>query len=127
MRIIDCSSDVSSSDLYEPKAKHRVHPPIMEIGEADPKIRSVNHPEPAHAGKRHPEARLPGKALPDAMKGRESSVGRVVPADRRHKRRVYERDYADRSEERRVGKEGVRTCRRWGSPYVEKKKTEKRK
>src|SRR3546814_16696631 len=81
-----------SSDLDEPKAKHRVHPPIMEIGEAAPKIRPVNHPEPAHAGKRHPEARLPGKALLDAMKGRESSVGRVVPADRRHKRRGYERN-----------------------------------
>src|SRR3546814_12361181 len=95
--------DIKHEGEVEPKAKHRVHPPIMEIGEAAPMISPVNHPEPAHAGKRHPEARLPGKALLDAMKGRESSVGRVVPADRRHKRRGYERN---RSEERRVGKEG---------------------
>src|SRR3546814_10658467 len=73
----------------------------MEICEAAPKIRPVNHPEPAHAGKRHPEARLPGKALLDAMKGRESSVGRVVPADRRHKRRGYERNSADPGNDRK--------------------------
>src|SRR3546814_5802249 len=96
---------------YEPKAKHRVHPPIMEIGEAAPKIRPVNHPEPAHAGKRHPEARLPGKALLDAMKGRESSVGRVVTADRRHKRRGYERNCAapgnDRKDMQHAGKNEI--------------------
>src|SRR3546814_9614730 len=86
---------------YEPKAKHRVHPPIMEIGEAAPKIRPVNHPEPAHAGKRHTEARFPGKALLDAMKGRESRVGRVVPADLRTTRRGDERNVAVRGTDRR--------------------------
>src|SRR3546814_15345208 len=95
---------------YEPKAKHRVHPPIMEIGEAAPKIRPVNHPETAHAGKRHPEARLPGKALLDAMKGRESSGGGGVPADRRHQRRGYERKSAepgnDRQDMKQAGKTG---------------------
>src|SRR3546814_13892808 len=72
----------------------------MEIGEAAPKIRPVNHPEPAHAGKRHPEARLPGKALLDALTARDSSVGRVVPADRRHKRRGYEHNSADTGTDR---------------------------
>src|SRR3546814_16308209 len=94
--------DIKHEGEYEPKAKHRVHPPIMEIGEAAPKIRPVNHPEPAHAGKRHPEARLPGNALPDAMKGSESHAGRVVPADRRHKRRGYERNSAHPGKERKA-------------------------
>src|SRR3546814_14749574 len=94
--------DIKHEGEYEPKAKHRVHPPIMEIGEAAPKIRPVNHPEPAHAGKRHPEAPSPGKARLDAMNGRESSVGRVVPGDRRHKRRGYESTYADPGHDRQA-------------------------
>src|SRR3546814_16156956 len=41
--------------------------------------------------------------------------GKIIPEK-------FDAEYADRSEERRVGHECVRQCRSWRSPYTEKQK-----
>src|SRR3546814_7514270 len=100
MRISDWSSDVCSSDLPLPRGAALPHQPSggrLEVGE-DLRLAV------AHAGL------VPGLALlaaaPDA---RDCNLAAGL-APRRDER-------APRSEERRVGKECVSTCRSRWSPY----------
>src|SRR3546814_2337425 len=99
VRISDWSSDLCSSDLE----------PLL-VAQADGHVR---HPR---GGKRRP-----GAVRPRAVGGQPRVLGRYLRGQfgARHGLRGQERDprlAADRlrSEERRVGKEGVSTCRsRW--------------
>src|SRR3546814_15507231 len=113
MRISDWSSDVCSSDLHDdlfalapvagdPFEHHRagVHP----RDRSDMIPMGVEHQEVATT-----------EAAANPCPG-DHPLERPIPAERR-----------DRSEERRVGKECVSTCRSRWSPYHEKKKKQKKK
>src|SRR3546814_20413546 len=97
MRISDWSSDVCSSDL-------------AAGGSSAP-----NHqiPDFAHIFHREPDALTPEPAV------LHPAIGHIVDAVGGY---VVDDDAADRSEERRVGKECVSPCRSRWSPYHEKKK-----
>src|SRR3546814_11518772 len=102
MRISDWSSDVCSSDLAEP--------PLIEAGcEGTPSMTKQDLDQLAIATIRTlstdavQQARSTGQVI--GMK----TFGASAPPQ-------------ERSEERRVGKECVRTCRYRWSPYHEKKK-----
>src|SRR3546814_20905325 len=94
MRISDWSSDVCSSDLPDRRDRAVAEPAVL--------LPRPGHPclHRQRAAVRTLAARLPGAAR----------AGRARAADAR-------------SEERRVGKECVSTCRSRWSPYHEKKKT----
>src|SRR3546814_16728802 len=94
MRISDWSSDVCSSDL------------LVGLGATDPL----------------PHLSATGRVeLTDpVIDGPVRQPGRVRPVARRQG--VVQRVDVSRSEERRVGKEGVSTCRSRWSPYHYKKK-----
>src|SRR3546814_15144047 len=96
MRISDWSSDVCSSDLAVIVSR---------------KLRGLACAAPAHAVKPSPRARS----------ATHPSSTPQVPA-RRTSRGMVD----TRSEERRVGKECVSTCRSRWSPYHEKKKTSRK-
>src|SRR3546814_13483772 len=97
MRISDWSSDVCSSDL---------HAAVERGGQ---------HLDRAHAD----DLREQRRARPELAVGRQGiEQGRPLAADREGM------DVVDRSEERRVGKECVSTCRTRWSPDHEKKNTE---
>src|SRR3546814_20997926 len=96
MRISDWSSDVCSSDLFPvPEAHYFSLHPLSQIMTADRLASSsqfLNSP-------------LPSRTQVRILEGRRSTV--------RNQLHVYFR----RSEERRVGKECVSTCRSRWSPY----------
>src|SRR3546814_9224720 len=96
MRISDWSSDVCSSDLLA----------------ADP----ARLGQPGRRPRRHPQERtrhqLPGDEVPGCAMGHEDGLWREPEARLR----------PERSEERRVGKECVSTCRSRWSPYHYKNK-----
>src|SRR3546814_15552418 len=96
MRISDWSSDVCSSDLLS----------VVYRGE---KIRAAD---------RHQAGAFEQTTEPLDIPG-ETSAGVGNP------RRIGQRRRADRSEERRVGKECVSTCRSRWSPYHKKKNNTK--
>src|SRR3546814_19446384 len=103
MRISDWSSDVCSSDLKT----------TILTGE-----RRVEEALNVHE---QLVARAPGAAVPWMNYGHAlKTVGRLEEAVAAY-RRSLEIDpangFAWRSEERRVGQEGVSTCRSWGSTY----------
>src|SRR3546814_11918775 len=98
MRISDWSSDVCSSDLKPPS----------RIDEEQRRSRKIRH---CPGLKRHTPAR-PHKRTAD-------KTGRYIGAE--FCRDLQER-FVLRSEERRVGKECVSTCRSRWSPYHLKKK-----
>src|SRR3546814_15498050 len=96
MRISDWSSDVCSSDLDEDRRDEHIDDEVTDID------RSVDRP-------------APNEGMIDAVRNihreerrRADPFGTGSPAQRRH---------TERSEERRVGKECVSTCRSRWSPY----------
>src|SRR3546814_19102709 len=98
MRISDWSSDVCSSDLAGIDGRK-----LAALGKPDQLLAAV---------------RPTGKGRPAVLGTWPDAVGSLqlgaLP------------DRGDRSEERRVGKECVRTCRSRWAPYHEKKKKQKR-
>src|SRR3546814_13958539 len=97
MRISDWSSDVCSSDLRR-----------VPLPRPRRQRRRLTHPERSRllGGRTHPDMHPVA-----VVRESEEGVGRQVAED------VH-----PRSEERRVGKECVRTCRSRWSPYHETKK-----
>src|SRR3546814_2187283 len=95
MRISDWSSDVCSSDL--------LLSPLLSV----PQLRQ--HGVLLHHGLVHPRSPLPAIPALYILMPTQDNIVRVV-AD--IQRRLYQR-----SEERRVGKECVSTCRSRWSPY----------
>src|SRR3546814_18886171 len=101
MRISDWSSDVCSSDLDG-------HSKTRYADIEDRHRRRIDDPQP------HPLARIEerGPIVARTVAIDEEAVGRAV-------------DIGDRSDERRVGKEGVSTCRSRGLPsHLTKKITQ---
>src|SRR3546814_20268667 len=102
MRISDCSSDVCSSDLHESRT----------TAEGVRVVRAVQADN--SAGRQ----RLGAKGDAGHWDDRRVGVNWTKPHESHSARRHF-----DRSEERRVGKECVSTCRTRWSPYHKKKKT----
>src|SRR3546814_12832396 len=96
MRISDWSSDVCSSDLHEILAQHRQRTRLARAGEI-----GVGALEPALVGEDR-KARGAARCI-----GRGVGGGIEILSDQS----------LGRSEERRVGKECVSTCRSRWSPY----------
>src|SRR3546814_18359692 len=108
MRISDWSSDVCSSDLW----RSRMPGPGMLLVESFPHKR-LNY-SVYYTFEGWPANQSLGMLITRRMAERGLNPGGFVA-----------NDYAlARSEERRVGKECVRTCRSRWSPYDSKKKTE---
>src|SRR3546814_18056095 len=106
MRISDWSSDVCSSDLVA--GRH-----VVEAADG------------LHAGDDADEGALAGEAVALGG-GQHGGNHHCADANRRALQRVVEVLAVDSSEERRVGKECVSTCRSRWSPYHYKKKTTKK-
>src|SRR3546814_14105895 len=112
MRISDWSSDVCSSDLAHLR---RTRPRGGDRGLVLPALRLG--PRAVHARQFRGEVA-------------DGEVETATITDRSHEVRGELRDgteYKVRSEERRVGKECVSTCRYRGSPAHEKKKNNRKK
>src|SRR3546814_21105041 len=104
MRISDWSSDVCSSDLA---GAVQVDIDRQRLGDAD-RIAELNR-----AAAREPRGDDILRQITRDICRRAVDLGRILAA---------ERAAAVRSEERRVGKECVSTCRSRWSPYTSKKK-----
>src|SRR3546814_14492479 len=104
MRISDWSSDVCSSDLLEVLAE--CHHPVSIVTEGALVLRDLD------------------LLAPMAQRGLASVYLSVTTLDNRLSEKMEPRAAAPhtRSEERRVGKECVRTCRSRWSPYPAKNK-----
>src|SRR3546814_12533609 len=106
MRISDWSSDVCSSDLVARKNHHR--DPRIALAHLLEHLRAAGM---GHAKVGHDDIETGGceflEALPAVFRCLDTVTGFLEK----------------RSEERRVGKECVSTCRSRGSPYHKKKKT----
>src|SRR3546814_6601999 len=100
MRISDWSSDVCSSDLSGEACRGQQA--------TDGRILALPDLQRHHGGRR----RQPGKIRRQPAIGIEAIRAAIQRQDR----------IVLRSEERRVGKEGVSTCRSRGSPHNKKKK-----
>src|SRR3546814_18590940 len=119
MRISDWSSDVCSSDLVDRSRVTSLFTPgvryleVVEDGFSTGDVIPRNYqPTPEMF------ARIRSNV------GKASVIGRLVSLDQRGAlvvAELLERDPSTRSEERRVGKECVSTCRYRWSPYHEKK------
>src|SRR3546814_19463464 len=100
MRISDWSSDVCSSDLYEPQKASDVFAMYQSL---------VN------------EAIIPEELLwnctPAEKVGNVDHLMEVLDWELNVDPNMMQNRYMERSEERRGGKECVSTCRSWGSPY----------
>src|SRR3546814_10795998 len=99
MRISDWGSDVCSSDLdpHQLSLHHRVGVAVLPIG------------VDARCGEHHDQA--------DGQQQRGGTQEQVVGRQRTVQRTSQGGESAGRSEERRVGKECVSTCRSRWSPY----------
>src|SRR3546814_15367464 len=117
MRISDWSSDVCSSDLSNRPWHCRV-PHKKRC--ADNSLWPVAAGGQCHSFSILPYAPLPPNPLPDPA----PPAARLSSAAPRSCKKGFQRRQADRSEERRVGKECVSTCRsRWYQyPSTKKKK-----
>src|SRR3546814_17857804 len=82
-------------------------------------------PAALRAGSRQGERLVQGRR-PDGHAGEAAPGTPEGPADRGDDRRLRRGNAADRSEERRVGTECVRTCRSRWSPSPSKKKNKRR-
>src|SRR3546814_18918705 len=113
MRISDWSSDVCSSDLSGGRSGAPRGVPLRQSA-APPRQCQRSH---------HWSCRPPGGPGP-----RSSPIlSQVIRARVRHNRPCYQRRLR-RSEERRVGKVCVSTCRsRWSPEHLKKKKKNKKK
>src|SRR3546814_18063582 len=107
MRISDWSSDVCSSDLFAPDRRRNGRQSASDIrSQGCGQARSVRSPD---------SGRVPARTASGPVSG-----GRVRPP-----RRQGRCGGGVRSEERRVGKECVSTCRSGWSPSHSKKKEKK--
>src|SRR3546814_6199413 len=120
MRISDWSSDVCSSDLSRDfragSGRRRIGRPNRRRGPEGPRHDVVEKGSAAAAAEDVTDGAFADTALDEnsmAFRGRvEETLGPSV--DRRIALAILDQD---RSEERRVGKECVRTCRSRWSPY----------
>src|SRR3546814_15596242 len=102
MRMSDWSSDVCSSDLRQKTLGRAIHLPTVNCGETHCRDHGNIPPWPTLVPNAH-------------FRWREiSNLARMLPT--RWSRIVILPEQL-RSEERRVGKEGVSTCRSWWSAY----------
>src|SRR3546814_17209202 len=109
MRISDWSSDVCSSDLPTGQiSRHKWQAKIKQHGLGD-----------------GPEADVDDAALKPEQRRQDREEEPGVNAEEGDLEYRIEGD--QRSEERRVGKEGVSTCRSRWSPYHKKKKARRKK
>src|SRR3546814_19941344 len=107
MRISDWSSDVCSSDLHIDRARQEVPSAVTggdgrDGGYADPNL--------AHSTPSLSEPTMVSSAAVAAILSALASNPSLIPIERSKPARM-------RSEERRVGKECVSTCRSRWSPY----------
>src|SRR3546814_12677539 len=107
MRISDWSSDVCSSDLYS-------NNPTLQAARAE--LRATDELVPQALSGWRPTAAINGEI------GEEWEDSSLTGSETRTPRSAE----LSRSEERRVGKGCVRTCRSRGSPYQSKKKYKKK-
>src|SRR3546814_14085890 len=104
MRISDWSSDVCSSDLT----------PVDKNGRTQrANLAPVTRDDTLQKGHIGGQIMASGGKLANAVRG----------SHQHHVAAIDERTGIDRSEERRVGKECVSTCRSWWAPDRDKKKT----
>src|SRR3546814_11160265 len=111
MRISDWSSDVCSSDLHDGVEAERDH------HQEQHDERAAQH---AYVGDRVDWAEV----VESVDVAHDAHVLAEQPARQDHEERQQD---DRRSEERRVGKEGVSTCRSRWSPYHQKKKNKTKK
>src|SRR3546814_15359652 len=112
MRISDWSSDVCSSDLHQRCDQREV----AEFGNHD----GTTTPVSASVWPLTPPSVLPTRWAPDTACGRGDGLAPAADLNGAHE------CSPSRSEERRVGKECVSTCRSRWSPYHYKKKKNKK-
>src|SRR3546814_15637479 len=106
MRISDWSSDVCSSDLLEQGGRHR---------RLQPRPREARIDLQFHGHEARRSRRICGPPVRRSIRSWQRLLSAALGRpDLRHR--------TGRSEERRVGKECVSTCRSRWSPYHEKKK-----
>src|SRR3546814_19486642 len=116
MRISDWSSDVCSSDLKD-------HPVKSQGGQGSGRKRALRHVTRVRKGNATP-CKIKIGRLADLFKASRSdfwqhSGKHVVTVEKLVFQSACD---VERSEERRVGKEGVSTCRSRGRAYHKKKK-----
>src|SRR3546814_19946940 len=113
MRISDWSSDVCSSDLYDPE-------PAIVAAPATAETQPAEQPwiTPAYAPREQvdaPRTTPAFAAAPSGSMGRHDATALAGPTPDNPFATLSKR--LKRTEERRVGKECVRTCRYGWSPY----------
>src|SRR3546814_16502942 len=123
MRISDWSSDVCSSDLVR-RPRHEVGGSAAQGGEKGPQAGQgrAEIPQPGQSqgnlDRPRQAAALDGRADQEGQEGRGFPDQEVIGTNTRENAR---------SEERRVGKECVSTCRsRWSPSHYKKQKTKQR-
>src|SRR3546814_13711001 len=110
MRISDWSSDVCSSDLeMKSEGAGRARRLIFRLDTDDLVLAGPDHPLSFGHDPDRPDPRLHVRGA--IGNGLEARIARALYYD------IVEMALADRSEERRVGKECVSTCRSRWSPY----------
>src|SRR3546814_20466904 len=118
MRISDWSSDVCSSDLQAPCPCSKVSLESVEPGDPSPKLRS-GFSRVCRTAKRRWQGRFAARTNQAPGMTSRALLPRESDAPRIDGRRYEVRR---RSDERRVGKECVRTCSSRVSPYTTNKK-----
>src|SRR3546814_20340162 len=108
MRISDWSSDVCSSDLRVLRAGEGIVAKAGEISDEGRRAEAAGEVVSADGHRQHAEV------MPDGGLDGEQQVGRRLQDAADHQ---GPENAIARSEERRVGKEGVSTCRSRWSPY----------
>src|SRR3546814_12562545 len=132
MRISDWSSDVCSSDLVGVGGAGEAHRARRAVAaeelhavlvQGDAQAGAVGHGQLEVAVVQ----RLGQDFLGQQQRAEQLGAPLQVGERREHVRRDHGTDRALRSEERRVGKEGVSACRsRWAPYHYKKKKTKKK-
>src|SRR3546814_13113385 len=113
MRISDWRSDVCSSDLRESAALNSL--PLIRTPLSGGRLPPIRSPSS--------ECRSPPRGV-EGRRGGEAAFLAGYETDHRGAFvDVAEPPHRNRSEERRVGKGCVSTCRFWWAPYHKKKKT----
>src|SRR3546814_12574551 len=123
MRISDWSSDVCSSDLFG-------HIPVDTLTAS--KIREwhanlAQSPIRLRTRPGHQQRHKPLDNDPDALRKRRATANRHLTVLKAILNHFFRENYVARSEERRVGKECVSTCRSRWAPYHKKKKKQNNK
>src|SRR3546814_15548575 len=115
MRISDWSSDVCSSDLVTELA--RMKPLIVDQAQVERGLglmKGEEAPFVARERRQRPALKILPEMLRDEEDAGDQRIARRLLADTRNRGLILE--HVKRSEERRVGKEGVSTCKSRGAP-----------